>query len=67
MNYNMAYNQIKHVLSAFRFEGRYSRAEELHSGNVNNTYHLYYALPAAGARNTCCSRSIPTRSKSPTR
>ncbi len=48
MNYNMAYNQIKHVLSAFRFEGRYSRAEELHSGNVNNTYHLYYALPGGG-------------------
>ena len=38
----MVYNQIKHVLPEFGFEGRYLSAEELHSGNINNTYHLVY-------------------------
>ena len=41
----MVYNQIKNVLQHFRFEGRYSHVEELVSGNVNNTYHLYYVCP----------------------
>ena len=38
----MIYNQIKNVIRVFRFEGKYVDAEELHSGNVNNTYHLWY-------------------------
>jgi len=38
----MVYNQIKQVLPHFRFEGYYVSAEELHSGNINNTYHLQY-------------------------
>jgi len=38
----MLYNQIKEVLRQFRFEGKYDHVEELQSGNVNNTYHLYY-------------------------
>ena len=38
----MIYNQIKNVIRVFRFEGKYVAAEELHSGNVNNTYHLWY-------------------------
>lgn len=41
----MVYNEIKNVLREFRFEGKYARVEELHSGNVNNTYHLYYNCP----------------------
>lgn len=38
----MLYNEIKEVLRQFQFEGKYEHVEELHSGNVNNTYHLYY-------------------------
>lgn len=40
----MVYNEIKHVLKQFRFEGEFVRAEEMQSGNINNTYHLFYAL-----------------------
>ena len=40
----MVYNEIKHVLKQFRFEGEFVRAEEMHSGNINNTYHLIYRL-----------------------
>ena len=39
----MIYNQIKHILPHFRFEGSYVFAREVHSGNINNTYHLQYA------------------------
>lgn len=38
----MLYNRIKHILPEFAFEGRYLDGEELHSGNINNTYHLIY-------------------------
>jgi hypothetical protein len=38
----MLYNQIKHVLPEFRFDGKYQSVEELHSGNINFTYHLVY-------------------------
>ncbi len=38
----MLYNELKHVLPEFRFEGRYKSVEELHSGNINFTYHLVY-------------------------
>ena len=40
----MLYNEIKHVLPEFQFEGKYRSVEELHSGNINRTYHLEYAL-----------------------
>ncbi len=38
----MVYNQIKNILPHFRFEGTYASACEVHSGNINNTYHLQY-------------------------
>ncbi len=38
----MIYNRFKHILPEFQFSGRYLRGEELHSGNINNTYHLVY-------------------------
>ena len=38
----MIYNQIKHVLPAFRLDGTYRQVQELHSGNINGTYHLEY-------------------------
>ncbi len=38
----MLYNEIKHVLPEFQFEGKYKSVEELHSGNINFTYHLVY-------------------------
>ena len=40
----MLYNEIKHVLPEFLFEGKYQSVEELHSGNINRTYKLEYAL-----------------------
>lgn len=38
----LLYNEIKHILPEFQFEGRYESVSELHSGNINNTYHLVY-------------------------
>ncbi len=38
----MVYNRIKNILTEFRFEGTYIKAEELTSGNINNTYRLFY-------------------------
>ena len=38
----MIYNDIKDALSRFAFRGVYRDAEEMHSGNVNATYHLYF-------------------------
>lgn len=38
----MVFNQIKHVLPRFAFQGSYEDVEELHSGNINNTYRLTY-------------------------
>lgn len=38
----MVYNDIKHVLPNFRFQGRYAKSREITSGNVNNTYMLDY-------------------------
>lgn len=44
----MVYNEIKDVIRQFRFEGKYIGAEELHSGNVNNTYRLFYNTQDGG-------------------
>jgi len=38
----MIYNNIKHILPEFQFEGRFVSVDELKSGNINNTYHLLY-------------------------
>ena len=38
----MLYNEIKEVIRHFCFEGKYTGSEELHSGNVNGTYRLFY-------------------------
>lgn len=38
----MVYNRIKNILPVFCFEGTYMKAEEMTSGNINSTYHLYY-------------------------
>ena len=40
----MIYNDIKAIIPHFQFEGRYLRANEIVSGNVNNTYRLEYAV-----------------------
>lgn len=40
----MLYNDIKHVLPEFAFEGKYLSVSELNSGIINNTYHLVYML-----------------------
>ncbi|MGI6239236.1 MAG: phosphotransferase enzyme family protein [Christensenellales bacterium] len=38
----MVYNEIKHILPHFQFQGTYANAVELTSGNINNTYKLTY-------------------------
>ena len=38
----MSYNKIKSILRVFCFDGKYVDSDELRSGNVNNTYHLWY-------------------------
>ncbi len=38
----MLYNDIKHVLKQFAFQGKYLSVEELNSGNINTTYLLAY-------------------------
>ena len=41
----MLYNNIKHVINHFKFEGTYKSVEELLSGNINSTYLLTYGKP----------------------
>ncbi len=38
----MLYNDIKHIIKQFAFQGKYISAEELTSGNINSTYVLTY-------------------------
>ncbi len=40
----MIYNDIKHIIKQFAFQGKYISAEELTSGNINSTYLLTYEL-----------------------
>ncbi len=40
----MIYNSIKTILPQFKFTGEYKNVEEIMSGNVNSTYHLFYQL-----------------------
>lgn len=40
----MIYNEIKGIIPHFQFCGKYMRASEIQSGNVNNTYRLEYAV-----------------------
>lgn len=44
----MIYNEIKDVIRHFQFEGKYIKAEELTSGNVNSTYRLFYNTQDGG-------------------
>lgn len=46
----MVYNDIKHVLKKFRFEGKFADAQELLSGNINNTFRLSYLQPDGGMK-----------------
>ncbi len=39
----MIYNDIKHIIKQFCFEGKYFSAEEMNSGNINSTYKLIYS------------------------
>ncbi|MCQ2413782.1 MAG: aminoglycoside phosphotransferase family protein [Clostridia bacterium] len=41
----MIYNDIKHIVTNFRFEGTYESACELTAGNINVSYKLTYRLP----------------------
>jgi len=46
----MVYNDIKHVLKQFRFEGKFKDVEELLSGNINNTFRLTYTQADGGVK-----------------
>lgn len=39
----MIYNDLKHVLRHFRYQGEYIQAVELQAGNINATYRLSYS------------------------
>lgn len=41
---------LKKVMEQFQFEGAFESADELHSGNINNTYRLSYRLGEGGRR-----------------
>lgn len=41
----MIYDQIKHVLPSFQFKGSFLKVDELHAGNINNTYCLAFREP----------------------
>ena len=41
----MVYNDIKGALRQFHFEGRFRDVVEVPTGNINNTYHLFYDTP----------------------
>ncbi len=47
----MIYNDIKHILRQFLYEGKYISAEELTSGNINSTYLLRYQLEDGSNKN----------------
>ena len=55
----MVYNEIKHVLRQFCFEGRFADAQELLSGNINNTYRVSYTQ-ADGSRRDYVLQQINT-------
>ncbi len=40
----MIYNDIKHVIKQFAYEGSYLSSSEMTSGNINSTYKLTYKL-----------------------
>ena len=46
----MIYNEIKHVIKHFAFEGKFVSADELLNGHINNTYHLVYRQPSGETR-----------------
>ena len=46
----MLYNDIKHILPEFAFQGKYHEVQEINSGIINNTYHLVYLLEDGTAR-----------------
>ena len=43
----MIYNEIKHIIKQFKYEGKYKTAIEIKSGNVNATYKLTYSCEDA--------------------
>ncbi len=40
----MVYNDIKHIIKQFAYEGSYISATEMTSGNINSTYKLAYRM-----------------------
>ena len=46
----MDINLIRDTAGHFAFEGCFADAEELLSGHINRTYHLFFELPSGGKR-----------------
>lgn len=62
----MVYNEIKHILRQFRFEGTYQNAEELTSGNINVSYRLEYLQPDGSIRQYVLQRINSVAFRNPT-
>ncbi len=50
----MIYNDIKHIIKQFAFQGKYISAEELTSGNINSTYLLTDDQHSIGGKSHYC-------------
>ncbi len=61
----MIYNEIKHILRQFCFEGKYVSAEELSSGNINATYSLSYEQDNGSIRHYILQRISSVAFKNP--
>ncbi len=61
----MIYNEIKHILKQFAYEGKYISAEELTSGNINSTYVLTYEKEDGGTKRYVLQRINTVAFKNP--
>ncbi len=61
----MIYNEIKHILKQFAFQGKYLSAKELTSGNINSTYLLEYEREDGGVRHYVLQRINTVAFKNP--
>ncbi len=61
----MLYNEIKHVLKQFMFQGKYVSSEELASGNINGTYALTYKLDDGSTKRYILQRISTKAFKNP--
>ncbi len=62
----MIYNEIKHILRHFTFEGTYSSVKEMTSGNINSTYKLTYTTSDGATKRYVLQKINTVAFKDPT-